>query len=176
MAVLLPANKTVTPSWPYPYGLEYQIHTSPFYCLRCIVGDVCGLRSPSFESSRVLYITRTYTSSMQDLIVQGMQQKLHKSWSWCNKNTWHVESNYILQPPKYLLLIVNRFRYTNNNVKKDRCSIPMDTTVLPGPLLIKFSSLAAPKVVKMTTFGEAGDENFMKMTTFPFHFDNFQCS
>ena len=96
-----------------------------------------GLRSPSFESSNVLYITRTYTSSMQYLILQEMQQKSQKSCSWCNKNTWHVASNYVLQPPKYLLLIVNRFRYTNNNVTKDRCSIPMETTVMLAPL--KFS-------------------------------------
>ena len=74
---------------------------------------------------------------MQDLILQEMQQKSQKSCSWCNKNTWHVASNYVLQPPKYLLLIVNRFRYTNNNVTKDRCSIPMDTTVMLAPL--KFS-------------------------------------
>ena len=53
------------------------------------------------------------------------------------KNTWHVESSYILQSPKYLLLFVNRLRYINNNVTKDRCSIPMDTTVRLGPL--KFS-------------------------------------
>ena len=49
----------------------------------------------------------------------------------------HVESSYILQPPKYLLLFVNRFRYINNDVTKDRCPIPMDTTVRLGPL--KFS-------------------------------------
>ena len=35
-------------------------------------------------------------------------------------------------------------------------------------ILMKFSSLAAPKVVKMTTFSAASDENFVKMTTFPF--------
>ena len=29
-----------------------------------------------------------------------MQQKLQTSCSRCNKTTWHVESNYILQPPK----------------------------------------------------------------------------
>ena len=57
-----------------------------------------------------------------------------KSCSWCNKNTWHVESSYILQPLKYLLLFVDRFRYINNNVTKDRCSIIMDTTVRLGPL------------------------------------------
>ena len=38
-----------------------------------IVCDVCGLRSCSFESSLVLIITYTYTSSMQDLILQGMK-------------------------------------------------------------------------------------------------------
>ena len=48
-----------------------------------------------------------------------------------------MESSYILQPPKYLLLFVNQFRYIHNNVTKDRCSIHMDTTVLLGPL--KFS-------------------------------------
>ena len=33
-----------------------------------------------------------------------------------------------------LLLFVNLFRYLNNNVTKDRCSIPIDTTVRLGPL------------------------------------------
>ena len=73
----------------------------------------------------------------KNLILQGLQQKLQTSCSRCYKNTWHVESSYILQPPKYLLLFVNRFRYINNNVTKDRCSITMDTTVRLGPL--KFS-------------------------------------
>ena len=51
----------------------------------------------------------------------------------------------------------------------------------PGPLLLhwngnvfilmKFSSLAALKVVKMTTSSAASDENFIKMTTF-----SFQCN
>ena len=108
-----------------------------FVLEKYIVCDVSGLRSPSFECSSVLYISPTDTSSMQNLILQGFQQKLQKSCSRCNQNTWHVESSYILQPPKYLLLFVNRFRYIDNNVTKDRCSIPMDTTVRLGPL--KFS-------------------------------------
>ena len=62
-----------------------------------------------------------------------MQQKLLKSCSRCNKNTWHVESNHILQPPKYLIVIVKRFTYINNIIHKDRCSIPMDMTVMLGP-------------------------------------------
>ena len=108
-----------------------------FVLEKYIVCDVCGLRSPSFESCSVLYISPTDTSSMQNLILEGLQQKLQKSCSRCNKNTRHIESSYILQPPKYLLLFVNRFRYINNNITKDRCPIPMDTTVRLGPL--KFS-------------------------------------
>ena len=108
-----------------------------FVLEKYIVCNVCGLRSPSFESSSVLYFSPTDTSSMQNLILEGLQQKLQKSCSRCNKNTRHIESSYILQPPKYLLLFVNRFRYINNNITKDRCPIPMDTTVRLGPL--KFS-------------------------------------
>ena len=26
----------------------------------------------------------------------------------CRKNTWYVESNYILQPPEYLISVVNK--------------------------------------------------------------------
>ena len=73
---------------------------------------------------------------MQNLILEGLQQKLQNSCSRCNKNTRDVESSYILQPPQYLLLFVNRFRYINN-ITKDRCPIPMDTTVRLGSL--KFS-------------------------------------
>ena len=104
---------------------------------KIIVCYACGLRSPSFESSSMLYITPTYTSSTQELIKQTMQQKWEKSCFWWKKNTWHVESNHILQPPKYLIILVNRFRYINNNFTKDRCSIPMDMTVILG--LHKFS-------------------------------------
>ena len=45
-----------------------------FMLEKYIVCDACGLRPPSFESSSVLYITPTCTSSMQELIKQGMGQ------------------------------------------------------------------------------------------------------
>ena len=102
-----------------------------------IVCDACGLRSPSFESSSVLYITPTCTSSMQELTKQRMEFFLEKSRFRIKKDTWHFESNYILQPPKHLVLVVDRFRYINNNFTKDRCSIPMDMIVVLG--LYKFS-------------------------------------
>ena len=89
-----------------------------------IVCHACGLRTPSFESSIVLYTTPTSTSSIQELIMQGMQQKFEKSYFQCRKNTWYAESNYILQLPKYWIIIANRFKYINNNFTKDRCSIP----------------------------------------------------
>ena len=71
---------------------------------------------------------------MQNVMLGGLQQKLQKSCYRCNKNTQHVQSSCILQPPKYLFLFVDRFRYINNNVTKDRCHIPIDTTVKLGPL------------------------------------------
>ena len=120
-----------------PTGTSLSDILFSFVLEKYIVCDVCGLRSSSFESSSVLHISSTDSSSMQNLILEGLQQKLQKSCSRCNKNTRHVESSYILEPPKYLLLFVNRFRYINNNVNKDRCPIPMDTTVRLGPL--KFS-------------------------------------
>ena len=116
----------------YPLEASLSDILFSFVLEKYIVCDVCGLRSPSFESSSVLYISPTDTSSMQSLILQGLQQKLQNSC--CNKNIWHVESSCILQPLKYLLHFVNRFRHINNNVTKDRCSIPMDTTVRLGPL------------------------------------------
>ena len=45
--------------------------------------------------------------------------------------------SYIVQRPKYLIVVVNRFRYINNNFSKEMCSIPMDMTVVHG--LHKFS-------------------------------------
>ena len=58
--------------------------------------------------------------------MQGMQQQLQMSCFRCKKNTCYVESNYILQPPKYLIIIVNRLKFINNNVTKDMYSMPME--------------------------------------------------
>ena len=40
-------------------------------------------------------------------------------------------------------------------------------------ILMKFPSLATPEVVILTTSGSASDENFIKMTTFPFQWWSF---
>ena len=92
---------------------------------------------PPQLSSSVLYIFTYWYLWCKTWFCKDCNRNWKNSCSPCNKITWHVESSYILQPPKYLLLFFNRFRYINNNVTKDRCSIPMDTTVRLGPL--KFS-------------------------------------
>ena len=40
-------------------------------------------------------------------------------------------------------------------------------------ILMKFSSLAAAKVVILTTFAAASDKNLIKMMTFPFHQNDY---
>ena len=92
----MPASSSTT----YPTRASLSDILFLFVMEKYIVCDVCGLRSPSFESSSVLYISPTDTSSMQNLILEGLQPKLQPSCSRCNKNTWHIESSYILQPPQ----------------------------------------------------------------------------
>ena len=84
---------------------------------------------PPFESISVLYITHIFTSSIQELIMQGIQ-KIGESCFRCEMNTWYVESNFILQLPKYLIIVVNQFRYISNSFTKHRCYIPIDMTVV----------------------------------------------
>ena len=85
-------------------------------------------------------LVQAMTTDTKPLPEPMMTQYTDAKWRYkitrsrCNKNTRHIESSYILQPPKYLLLFVNRFRYINHNITKDRCPIPMDTTVRLGPL------------------------------------------
>ena len=65
-------------STTYPMGASLSDILFSFVLETYIVCDVCGLRSPSFESGSVLYISPTDTSSMQHLILQALQQKLQK--------------------------------------------------------------------------------------------------
>ena len=102
---------------------EYNL--SPFYSkLACLCQSI-----EIKKKKKHTHTTSTYTSSMQELIMQGMQQKLEKFCFRCKKNTC-----YILQPPKYLMIVVNPFIYIyiNNNFTKDMCSIPMDIAVVHG--------------------------------------------
>ena len=53
----------------YPTGNTLSDILFSFMLEKYIKCDVCKLRSPSFESTSVLYITPTYTTSLQDLIL-----------------------------------------------------------------------------------------------------------
>ena len=70
---------------------------------------------------------------MQELGLQEHKQKLCKTGSCCKKDTWHVVSKLILQPPKYLIVIVNRFDYINNTIIQNRSLILLDMNIMLGP-------------------------------------------
>ena len=59
-----------------PMGASLSDLLFSFVLEKYIVCEVCGLTSPSFESSSVLHISPTDTPSMQNLILEGLQQKL----------------------------------------------------------------------------------------------------
>ena len=52
--------------------------------------------------------------------MQEHKQKLYETCSCCGRDIWHIESKHILQPPKYLIIIVNRITYSNNRVTKTK--------------------------------------------------------
>ena len=43
----------------------------------------------------------------------------------CGRDTWHIESKHILQPPKYLIIIVIRITYSNNRITKNKSRMPL---------------------------------------------------
>ena len=94
----------------------------------------------AFETTSLLYVTPTNSTSMQELLMQEHKQKLYKTCSCCGRDTWHIESKTILQPPSYLI-IVNRITYSNNRITKIKSRIPLDLYIEPGPY--KFSLQAS---------------------------------
>ena len=118
-----------TDEYIYPVGILYL----NFSILdKSIVSNALGLELSSFEPTSVLYISPTDNDSMQELVMQDDKQKLYKTCAHCRKDTQHIESKHILQPPEYLI-IVNRFNYMNNSVTKKRSLIPLDLTIMLGP-------------------------------------------
>ena len=95
--------------------------------------DICTMKSPAFETTSLLYVTPTDSSSMQELLMQEHKQKLYKTCSCCGRDTWHIESKQILQPPNYLIIIVNRITYSNNGITKNKSRMPLDLYIKLGP-------------------------------------------
>ena len=98
---------------------------------KCIVCDACWLRSPSSESSCVIY----YTLSMQEWIMQQKQKgspfDVRRALGMSNLDTFHSPQS---------IWFFCEIGYINNNFTKDRRSIPMYMTIVLG--LNKFSPQA----------------------------------
>ena len=77
---------------------------------------------------------------MQELILQDHKENIFKTCSRCKKDTWHVISKHLLQPPNYLIVTVNRSICLNNTITKNKSIIPLDLNITLGPY--KFSLLA----------------------------------
>ena len=88
-----------------------------------------------------MYVTPTDSSSMQELLMQEHKQNLYKTYSGCGRDTWHIESKIFLQPPNYLIIIVNRITYSNNSITKNKSRIHLDLYIELGPY--KFSLQAS---------------------------------
>ena len=79
----------------------------------CAVCYVCGLRSSSFESTCVC--TYTYWQCLHAVCDDAVDNSSLKSCvPFCKKDTRHKESQIILEPPNYVIIVVNRFWYKNN--------------------------------------------------------------
>ena len=58
---------------------------------------------------------------MQELVMQGMQQNTLYRTHHAQNNMYNSEYSHILQPSKYMIVIVPRFSCMNNNVTKYVC-------------------------------------------------------
>ena len=117
-----------------------------FILEKYIICDICKMKSPDFEATSLLYVTLTNSTSMQELLLQEPKQYyiyiyIYKTCSCCGRDTWHIESKQILQPPKSLLIIVNRITYSNNRITKNKSRMPLDLYIKLGPY--KFSLQAS---------------------------------
>ena len=99
------------------------------------------MKSPAFETIGLLYVTPTDCTSMQELLMQEHKQILFKTCYCCGRDSWHTKSKQILQPPKYLIIIVNRITYSNNRITKNKSRMPLDLYIKLGAY--KFSLQAS---------------------------------
>ena len=96
--------------------------------------NICKLHSPLFEQSNFVNITPLHGASLQELVKQGLDILVVKSCSQCKKDTDHIGSSNFLQPPQYLIIIVNRF--VNNGTTKNKSLIPLDQHIKSGQFTV----------------------------------------
>ena len=115
-----------------------------FVLEKYIICDICTVKSPDLETTSLLYVTPTDCTSMQKLLMQEHKQKLYKTCSCCGRDTWHRESKQILQPSKYLIIIVNRITYSNNRITKNKSRMPLDLNIKLGPYKFSLQAFCGP--------------------------------
>ena len=111
-----------------------------FFLEKYIICDICKMKSLAFEATSLLYVTPTNSTSMRELLLQEHNQKIYKTCSCCGRDTWHIESKQILQPPKNLLIIVNRFAYSNNRITKNKRRMSLDLYIKLGPYKVSLQA------------------------------------
>ena len=97
---------------------------------QCTISYVCGLGSPSFQPSNILYFDIWYIPARIGDARAGII-------FWCKRDTWYTFSEHILKPPKYLIVIVDRFNHTDDQFITDMCLVSLDRNIRQG--LYKFS-------------------------------------
>ena len=110
-----------------------------FVLEKYIICDTCIMKSSAFETTSLLYVTPTDSTSMQELLMQEHRQKLYKTCSCCGRDTWRIGSRQIL-PPIYLIIIVNRITYSNNTITKNESRVPLDLYIKMGPYKISLQA------------------------------------
>ena len=117
---LCPTNDIISSKGSFSELLFSFVLEKYFIC------DICTVKSLAFETTSLLHVTQTDCTSMQELLIQVHKQKLYKTCSCCGRDTWHTESKQMSQPPKYLIIIVNRITYSNNRITKNKSHMPLD--------------------------------------------------
>ena len=51
-----------------------------FVLEKYIICDACTVKSPAFETTSLLYVTPTDSTSIQELLMQEHKQKMYKTW------------------------------------------------------------------------------------------------
>ena len=111
------SNSTTNPMGASIWYLVF-ICFGKIYCLWCMQTEV-----PSFGSSSVIYFTYWYLFYAK-LHFTKIATEIAKSCSRCNKNTWHVESSYILPMSSLTLL---EFTYNFGGLMQRRRSSMVNT-------------------------------------------------
>ena len=78
---------------------SFSEHLFSFVLGKYTICDICTMKSPAFETTSLLYVTPTDSSSMQELLMQEHKQKLYKTCSCCGRDTWHMESKKKITTP-----------------------------------------------------------------------------